>query len=168
MFGLSWTTRARARNSDLPEGTTHRNDTIDVWIDSGVSHQAVCAKRPELRDPADMYLEATDQHRGWFQSSLMTSVALNRSRAVQDLCHPRFRRRRRRKENFEVEQLRQADGCRPFRRASHGADLVRLWASSINYTDDVPFSEEMFTRLGDTYRRIRNTLRILLGNLYDF
>jgi isoleucyl-tRNA synthetase len=69
----------------LPEGTTHRNDTIDVWIDSGVSHKAVCAVHPELRDPADMYLEATDQHRGWFQSSLMTSVALN-NRAPYKIC----------------------------------------------------------------------------------
>ncbi|MGH7937460.1 MAG: class I tRNA ligase family protein, partial [Chthoniobacterales bacterium] len=67
---------ALASELDLPKGTRHRNDTIDVWIDSGVSHLAVCAIHPELRDPADMYLEATDQHRGWFQSSLMTSVAL--------------------------------------------------------------------------------------------
>ena len=66
-----------ARELGLPEGTTHRNDTIDVWIDSGVSHKAVLAARPELHEPADMYLEATDQHRGWFQSSLLTSVALN-------------------------------------------------------------------------------------------
>src|SRR5206468_1936184 len=68
---------ALAQALGLPEGTRHRNDTIDVWIDSGVSHFAVCATHPELRDPADMYLEATDQHRGWFQSSLMTSVALH-------------------------------------------------------------------------------------------
>src|ERR1700731_4887050 len=66
-----------AKQLGLPKGTTKRNDTIDVWIDSGVSHRAVCALHPELRDPADMYLEATDQHRGWFQSSLMTSIALN-------------------------------------------------------------------------------------------
>ena len=107
---------ALARELGLPEGTRHRNDTIDVWIDCGVSHQAVCATHPELRDPADMYLEATDQHRGWFQSSLMTSVALHRSRALQDLRHPRLRRRCRRKENFQVEHLQQADGCGPFRR----------------------------------------------------
>src|SRR6266513_2007590 len=69
----------------LPKGTTKRNDTIDVWIDSGVSHRAVCALHPELRDPADMYLEATQQHRGWFQSSLMTSVALN-NRAPYKTC----------------------------------------------------------------------------------
>src|SRR5437762_168465 len=74
-----------ARELGLPPGTTKRNDTIDVWIDSGVSHKAVCALHPELRDPADMYLEATDQHRGWFQSSLMTSIALN-NRAPYKTC----------------------------------------------------------------------------------
>ncbi len=158
---------ALARELDLPSGTTHRNDTIDVWIDSGVSHRAVCATHPELRDPADMYLEATDQHRGWFQSSLMTSVALN-DRAPYRICVTH---------GFVVD----LDGKKISKSSTyskpmdaghfvgrHGADLVRLWVSSINYTDDVPFSEEMFTRLGDTYRRIRNTLRILLGNLSDF
>ncbi len=158
---------ALSRELGLPEGTTHRNDTIDVWIDSGVSHQAVCATHPELRDPADMYLEATDQHRGWFQSSLMTSVALH-DRAPYKICVTH---------GFVVD----LDGKKISKSNAynkpvdaghfvgrHGADLVRLWVSSINYTDDVPFSEEMFTRLGDTYRRIRNTLRILLGNLSDF
>jgi len=156
-----------ARQLGLLSGTTKRNDTIDVWIDSGVSHRAVCALHPELRDPADMYLEATDQHRGWFQSSLMTSIALN-NRAPYRTCVTH---------GFVVD----LDGKKISKSGTydkpmaadhfvgrHGADLVRLWASSIDYTDDVPFSEEMFTRLGDTYRRIRNTLRILLGNLFDF
>jgi len=156
-----------AKALGLPPGTTKRNDTIDVWIDSGISHRAVCAQHPELRDPADMYLEATDQHRGWFQSSLMTSVALN-NRAPYKICVTH---------GFVVD----LDGKKISKSGTydkpmaadhfvgeHGADLVRLWASSIDYTDDVPFSEEMFIRLGDTYRRIRNTLRILLGNLYDF
>jgi isoleucyl-tRNA synthetase len=156
-----------ARELELPEGTTKRNDTIDVWIDSGVSHRAVCATHPELRDPADMYLEATDQHRGWFQSSLMTSIALN-DRAPYKTCLTH---------GFVVD----LDGKKISKSGTydkpmdaghfvkkHGADLIRLWASSINFGDDVPFSEEMFTRLGDTYRRIRNTLRILLGNLFDY
>src|SRR5213596_1098042 len=156
-----------ARELGLPPGTRKRNDTIDVWIDSGVSHKAVGALHPELRDPADMYLEATDQHRGWFQSSLLTSVALN-NRAPYKICVTH---------GFVVD----LDGKKISKSGTydkpvnaghfvdkHGADLLRLWASSIDYTDDVPFSEEMFTRLGDTYRRIRNTLRILLGNLYDF
>ena len=156
-----------ARELGLPEGTRHRTDTIDVWIDSGVSHYAVLRPNPELRDPADMYLEATDQHRGWFQSSLMTSIALhNRSPYKTCVTH-----------GFVVD----VDGKKISKSSSyskpmdaghfvakHGADIVRLWVSSINYTDDVPFSEEMFTRLGDTYRRIRNTLRILLGNLSAF
>src|SRR5213079_1810488 len=116
---------------------------------------------------ADMYLEATDQHRGWFQSSLMTSIALN-DRAPYKTCVTH---------GFVVD----LDGKKISKSGTyekptaadhfvgkHGADLVRLWASSIDYTTDVPFSEEIFTRLGDTYRRIRNTLRILLGNLYDF
>ena len=156
-----------AEKLGLPKGTTHRNDTIDVWIDSGVSHRAVLATHPELRDPADMYLEATDQHRGWFQSSLLTSIALN-DRAPYKTCVTH---------GFVVD----VDGKKISKSGTydkpmdaghfvnkHGADLVRLWASSIDYTDDAPFSEEMFTRLGDTYRRIRNTLRILLGNLFDY
>jgi isoleucyl-tRNA synthetase len=122
---------------------------------------------PELRDPADMYLEATDQHRGWFQSSLLTSIALN-NRAPYKTCVTH---------GFVVD----LDGKKISKSSAyekpvdaghfvneHGADLVRLWASSIDYTADVPFSDEIFTRLADTYRRIRNTLRILLGNLYDF
>ena len=158
---------ALAKELGLPVGTTKVNDTIDVWIDSGVSHKAVCALHPELRDPADMYLEATDQHRGWFQSSLLTSVALN-NRAPYKICVTH---------GFVVD----LDGKKISKSGTyakptaadhfvgrHGADLLRLWASSIDYTADVPFSEEMFTRLGDAYRRIRNTLRILLGNLYDF
>jgi len=156
-----------ARELGLQPGTTKRNDTIDVWIDSGVSHKAVCALHPELRDPADMYLEATDQHRGWFQSSLLTSVALN-NRAPYKICVTH---------GFVVDldgkKISKSGTYEKPTAADHfvgqnGADLLRLWASSIDYTSDVPFSEEMFTRLGDTYRRIRNTLRILLGNLYDF
>ncbi len=158
---------ALAKEVGLPPGTTKGTDTIDVWIDSGVSHKAVCAVHPELRDPADMYLEATDQHRGWFQSSLMTSIALNK-RAPYKICVTH---------GFVVDM----DGKKISKSATYekptaadhfvgkyGADLLRLWASSIDYTTDVPFSEEIFTRLGDTYRRIRNTLRILLGNLHDF
>src|SRR3989440_867986 len=156
-----------AKQLGLPAGTTNRNDTIDVWIDSGVSHRAVCALHPELRDPADMYLEATDQHRGWFQSSLMTSIALN-NRAPYKMCVTH---------GFVVDldgkKISKSGTYEKPTAADHfvgkyGADLLRLWASSIDYTSDVPFSEEIFTRLGDTYRRIRNTLRILLGNLYDF
>jgi isoleucyl-tRNA synthetase len=156
-----------AKELGLPPDTTKGTDTIDVWIDSGVSHKAVCAVHPELRDPADMYLEATDQHRGWFQSSLMTSIALN-NRAPYKICVTH---------GFVVDldgkKISKSGTYEKPTAADHfvgkyGADLLRLWASSIDFTTDVPFSEEIFTRLGDTYRRIRNTLRILLGNLYDF
>jgi isoleucyl-tRNA synthetase len=158
---------ALAKEVGLPPDTTKGTDTIDVWIDSGVSHKAVCAIHPELRDPADMYLEATDQHRGWFQSSLMTSIALN-DRAPYKICLTH---------GFVVDldgkKISKSGTYEKPTAADHfvgryGADLLRLWASSIDYTTDVPFSEEIFTRLGDTYRRIRNTLRILLGNLKDF
>ncbi|MDQ3082375.1 MAG: class I tRNA ligase family protein, partial [Gemmatimonadota bacterium] len=120
-----------ARELGLPEGTTHRNDTIDVWIDSGVSHQAVLAQNRELHNPADMYLEATDQHRGWFQSSLMTSVALH-DRAPYKTCVTH---------GFVVD----VDGKKISKSSSyskpmdaghfvgkHGADIVRLWVSSVN------------------------------------
>jgi isoleucyl-tRNA synthetase len=158
---------ALAKEVGLPPDTTKGTDTIDVWIDSGVSHKAVCAVHPELRDPADMYLEATDQHRGWFQSSLMTGIALN-NRAPYKMCVTH---------GFVVDldgkKISKSGTYEKPTAADHfvgkyGADLLRLWASSIDYTTDVPFSEEIFTRLGDTYRRIRNTLRILLGNLHDF
>ncbi len=158
---------ALAKEVGLPPDTIKGTDTIDVWIDSGVSHKAVCAVRPELRDPADMYLEATDQHRGWFQSSLLTSIALN-NRAPYKICLTH---------GFVVDldgkKISKSGTYEKPTAADHfvgkyGADLLRLWASSIDYTTDVPFSEEIFTRLGDTYRRIRNTLRILLGNLNDF
>jgi isoleucyl-tRNA synthetase len=151
----------------LPAGATHRNDTLDVWIDSGISHQAVLRKNPALRAPADVYIEATDQHRGWFNSSITTSVAL-RNEAPYKTCITH---------GFVVD----VDGKKISKSSSyqkpmdsghfvgkHGADIVRLWVSSVNFTDEVPFSEEIFTRLSDTYRRIRNTLRILLGNLFDF
>ena len=156
-----------ARELDLPDGTRHRTDTIDVWIDSGISHFAVCARHPALKDPADMYLEATDQHRGWFQSSLMTSVALH-NRAPYKICvtHGFVVDLDGKKISKSSTYTKPMDAAHFVNR--HGADLVRLWVASIDYTDDVPFSEEMFTRLGDTYRRIRNTLRILLGNLHDF
>ncbi len=154
---------------DLPTGSTRRNDTLDVWIDSGVSHETVLRQRPQLQFPADLYVEATDQHRGWFQSSLMTSVALNGVAPYRTvLTH-----------GFVVDVDTRAKisksaqgGYQKPTEAEHyvgkyGADLVRLWVSSVNFTDDVPFSEELFKRLSDAYRRIRNTLRILLANIGD-
>ena len=157
----------------LPAGATRRNDTLDVWIDSGVSHEAVLRRRPELAFPADLYLEATDQHRGWFQSSLMTSVALNKCAPYRSvLTHGFVVDVDTKKKISKSAQGTPAAYQKPTD-ADHyvnkyGADLLRLWVSSVNFTDDVPFSEEIFTRLGDAYRRIRNTLRILLANLHDY
>jgi isoleucyl-tRNA synthetase len=154
----------------LPAGTTRRNDTLDVWMDSGLSHETVMRQRPELGFPADLYLEATDQHRGWFQSSLMTSVALNGCAPYRAVLTHGF--------VMDVDTRKKisksaAGGYQKPTDAGHyvnkyGADLLRLWVSSVNFTDDVPFSEEIFTRLGDSYRRVRNTLRILLANLHDY
>ena len=175
----------------LPEGTTHRNDTIDVWIDSGVSHRAVVEKMMGIHGPADLYLEATDQHRGWFQSSLITSVALN-SRSPYKTCLTHgfvvdADTREKISKSKQPEASPAASGTQGAAPAAkpkardyikptlaehfvnlHGADIVRLWVASVNFTDDVPFGEQMFARLSETYRRLRNTLRILLGNLADF
>ena len=160
--------RRRARAAlGLPEGTRHRNDTIDVWIDSGVSHQAVCATHPDAAR-SGRHVSGSDRP----ASRLVPIVAHDqrraaRSRALQDLCHPRLRGRCRRQENLQVEHLQQADGRGPFRRQTRRRHRAAV-GQQHQLHRRVPFSEEMFTRLGDTYRRIRNTLRILLGNLHDF
>ncbi|MEI8310659.1 MAG: isoleucine--tRNA ligase [Verrucomicrobiota bacterium] len=154
----------------LPAGTTRRHDTLDVWIDSGLSHEAVLRRRPELAFPADLYLEATDQHRGWFQSSLMTSVAMNKVAPYRAVLTHGFvvdmdtRKKISKSAQGGYQKPTEADHYV----GKYGADLLRLWVSSVNFTDDVPFSEEIFTRLSDAYRRIRNTLRILLANLHDY
>jgi isoleucyl-tRNA synthetase len=154
----------------LPAGTTKGHDTLDVWIDSGVSHQAVLRRRPELAYPADLYLEATDQHRGWFQSSLITAIGIEGTSPYKTCLTHGFVVDVDTRE--KISKSAQGGYQKPTE-AMHfveksGADLVRLWVTSVNFTDDVPFSEEMFNRLGDAYRRIRNTLRILLGNLHDY
>ena len=153
----------------LPEGTSRRNDTLDVWIDSGVSHEAVVAKRPELGGPervADIYLEATDQHRGWFQSSLMTSIAMkNRAPYKTVITHGFVVDKDGKKISKSSSYQKPMDAAHFVNK--HGADIVRLWVSSVDYQNEVPFSEESFTRLGEAYRSFRNILRILLANLSD-
>ena len=160
------------RLTGAPVGSVRRNDTLDVWIDSGVSHEAVLRGRPELQFPADLYLEATDQHRGWFQSSLMTSVALNDKAPYKTVLTHGFvvdvdTRQKISKSNQGKGGYQKPTEADHFVK-TYGADIVRLWASSVQFTDDVPFSEEIFARLTDSYRRIRNTLRILLANLADY
>ena len=153
----------------LPGSTTRRNDTLDVWIDSGVSHQAVLKRHPELAacdGVADVYLEATDQHRGWFQSSLMTSVALTGHAPYKTVITHGFvvdkdtRRKISKSEQGGYKKPMEAD----YFVNKYGADIVRLWAASVQFTDDVPFSEESFARIGEAYRSFRNVLRILLAN----
>ena len=157
---------------DLPAGTTRRNDTLDVWIDSGVSHTAVVAKRPELggTSVADVYLEATDQHRGWFQSSLMTSIAMyGRAPYRTVITHGFVVDKDTRK---KVSKSEQGTYAKPMNAehfvGKYGADIVRLWAASVDYQNEVPFSEESFKGLAESYRSFRNILRILLANLSDF
>jgi isoleucyl-tRNA synthetase len=153
----------------LPEGTVRRMDTLDVWIDSGVSHQAVLRRHPELKFPADVYIEATDQHRGWFQSSLLTSVALTGEAPYRTvITHGFVVDKDTRK---KVSKSAQGTYVKPMDAAhfvdKYGADVVRLWAASVEYTHEVPFSEESFALLTDAYRQFRNVLRILLANLHD-
>jgi isoleucyl-tRNA synthetase len=154
----------------LPAGVTRRNDTLDVWLDSGVSHEVVLRKNPELRWPADVYLEATDQHRGWFQSSLMTSIALNGAAPYRTvITHGFVVDKDTRK---KVSKSAQGTYVKPMDAGhfvnKYGADIVRLWAASVEFTNEVPFSEESFAVLTDAYRSFRNILRILVANLYDF
>ena len=140
-------------------------DILDVWFDSGSTHAFVLDRRPELRSPADLYLEGSDQHRGWFQSSLLESVA-SRGRApyLAVLTH-----------GFTVD----AEGRKMSKSLGnviapqeiidrYGADILRLWVASEDYRGEIPISEDILARLGDSYRRIRNTARFILGNNHDF
>ena len=169
----------------LPVDSTRCQDTLDVWIDSGSSHVAVMDRRPELQTPADLYLEATDQHRGWFQSSLMLSVGYRGHAPYKTVMTHGFvvrqlsnkERQARRKAGLSDQKTKKVSKSdekkgKPMDAAyfydKYGADILRLWVSSVDWQNEVPFGEELFDQTSDTYRRIRNTLRILLGNLADF
>jgi isoleucyl-tRNA synthetase len=140
-------------------------DTLDVWFDSGVSHFSVMEQRSELQYPADLYLEGSDQHRGWFQSSLKTAVAMNGTAPYkQSLTH-----------GFFVD----ADGKKMSKSLGNtvapqkifkdqGADILRLWVAATDYRGEMTVSDEIFKRVGDSYRRIRNTARFMLSNLNGF
>jgi isoleucyl-tRNA synthetase len=168
----------------LPEGSKRCKDTLDVWIDSGSSSVAVLDRHPELYCPADVYIEGTDQHRGWFQSSLMVSVAVRGTAPYKTVITNGFVVDTTGKKISKSDQEQQGDdkgkdgkdkekakSGKPMT-AEHyfnkyGSDMVRLWAASVDYQNDVPFSEELFQQTGESYRRIRNTFRVLLGNLND-
>ncbi len=143
-------------------------DTLDVWIDSGCSHVAVLETHPELHAPADLYLEATDQHRGWFQSSLMLSCAYRQSAPYKAVMTHGF------VVNQDKTKLSKsaAGSGKPtaakYFYDKYGADIVRLWVSSVDWQHEVPFGENLFKQITDPYRRLRNTLRILLANLKGY
>lgn len=166
---------AHSAEEILPQGTkcpkcggTHfrkESDIMDVWFDSGSSHAAVCKTRPELAWPADMYLEGSDQHRGWFQSSLLTSVATEGKapyRAV--MTHGYVVDGEGRKMSKSVGNTVAPQEVI----AQYGADIIRLWAASSDYKADIRISKEILKQLSEVYRKIRNTIRYILGNTNDF
>ena len=141
------------------------SDTLDVWFDSGVTHACVLRQRDELQAPADLYLEGSDQHRGWFQSSLLTGVAMDGAAPYKSvLTH-----------GFTVD----SDGRKMSKSLGNiiapmsvmndlGADVLRLWVAATDYRGELSVSDEIFKRTADSYRRIRNTARFLLSNLNGF
>ena len=159
----------------LPNGTTcskcgskdfqKETDILDVWFDSGVSQAAVVEKNDDLLWPADLYLEGSDQHRGWFQSSLLTSIGTRGKAPYKTvLTH-----------GYVVD----GEGKKMSKSAGNvitpdqvikksGAEVLRLWVASENYREDIKISDEILKRLTEAYRKIRNTIRYILGNLYDF
>lgn len=154
----------------LPEGSTKCKDTLDVWIDSGSSHVAVMDRHPELSRPADLYLEATDQHRGWFQSSLMLSVAVTGKAPYKSVLTHGFvvdkDTGKKTSKSDDKKKGKPTDAAHFY--GKYGADIVRLWVSSVDWQTEVPFGEDLFKQIADPYRRLRNTFRILLGNLDGF
>ena len=158
----------------LPEGYTHPGspngeftkemDIMDVWFDSGTSHQGCCAIRKELTYPADLYLEGSDQYRGWFNSSLITSVAVSGVAPYKELVSDGF--------------VMDGNGNKMSKSLGNvispndvgkqlGAEIIRLWSASVDYTQDVRISKDILKQVSETYRKIRNTFRFLLGNLYN-
>jgi isoleucyl-tRNA synthetase len=140
-------------------------DILDVWFDSGVSHQAVLKTRDDLRCPADLYLEGSDQHRGWFQASLISSMAIDGQAPFKAVLTHGFvvdgegRKMSKSMGNVVSPQ----DVLKDF-----GADILRLWVLSSDYNEDVRLSKHILESTADAYRKIRNTARFLLSNLYDF
>lgn len=153
--------RCRCGKADFIKG----EDIIDVWFESGISHEAVLKRRKNLTYPADLYLEGSDQHRGWFQSSLITSMAMNRDIAFRSVLTHGFvvdgdgRKMSKSLGNVILPQDIIKD---------YGADILRLWVAFSDYNDDIRISDMIIARLIEAYRKIRNTARFILGNIYDF
>jgi isoleucyl-tRNA synthetase len=162
------------------EAVAKSNDTLDVWIDSGSSSRAVLKQRKELQHPefdekdprrwqADVYLEGSDQHRGWFQSSLLLSLAGNGAAPFKTVLTHGFmvdadREKISKSKQGAYEKPQTAEAYVK----KYGADVVRLWVASQDYRSDIVVSEERINKVGETYRGIRNALRYQLSNLYDF
>ena len=149
-------------------------DTMDVWFDSGSSWAAVCQQRDELEYPADLYLEGSDQHRGWFQSSLLTSVAVNNKPPYKRVLTHGFaldengRKMSKSLGNVVDPNIIINGGPNQKIQPAYGADVLRLWVSSVDYSVDVPIGSNILKQLSDVYRKVRNTARYLLGNIHDF
>ena len=141
------------------------SDIMDVWMDSGLAHHAVTQNHKQISFPADLYLEGSDQHRGWFQSSLLTSVAINNCAPFkQVLTHGFFVDEHGKKMSKSLGNAIAPQNIIN----SMGADILRLWVASTDYTNEMRISNEILKRNSDTYRRVRNTARFLLSNLGDF
>ena len=150
-----------------PEAATYRKvpDTLDVWFDSGTTHVSVLQRRAELAKPADLYLEGSDQHRGWFQSSLLTGCAIDARAPFKSLLTHGFvvdgqGRKMSKSLGNVIAPQKVMDTL--------GADILRLWIASTDYSGELSLSDEILKRVVEAYRRIRNTLRFLLANLDDF
>lgn len=165
----------RSEKDLLPEGTTctecghnefrKETDIMDVWFDSGSSHYGVMKTRPELQWPADLYLEGSDQYRGWFNSSLITGVAVEGSAPYKGVLSHGFTldgegNKMSKSLGNTVDPIQVSDKL--------GADILRLWVSSVDYQSDVRISDNILNQISEGYRKIRNTLRFLLGNLNQF
>jgi len=140
-------------------------DTLDVWFDSGVTHASVLKRRPDLQYPADLYLEGSDQHRGWFQSSLLTGCAIDGRAPYKALLTHGF------VVDGSGKKMSKSTGnvVAPQKvMEQYGADILRLWVASTDYSGELTISDEILKRVVESYRRIRNTTRFLLANLADF
>jgi isoleucyl-tRNA synthetase len=141
------------------------SNILDVWFDSGVSFASVLERRPSLSFPADMYLEGSDQHRGWFHSSLLASVGTRGTAPYRTVLTHGFvvdgkGRKMSKSLGNTIDPMELV--------SSHGAEIIRMWVSAEDYRDDIRISDEILTWLSDSYRKIRNTARFMLGNLFDF
>jgi isoleucyl-tRNA synthetase len=148
-----------------PDRYQQESDILDVWFDSGVSHRCVLDERDDLERPAQMYLEGSDQHRGWFQSSLLTSVAMHGDAPYQQVLTHGF------VVDSEGRKMSKSTGnvVSPLKVMNTlGADVMRLWVAAADYRSEMSVSDEILKRVSDAYRRIRNTARFLLGNLDGF